>query len=63
MKLDAKQTSIPDMSDGLDQLTSAVETAISALGKGHKFVEEARKWQVRLHSQLKQLEMMKSALS
>lgn len=63
VKLDAKETNIPDMSEGLDNLTSAVETAISTLGKEHKFVEEARKWQVRLHSQLRQLEMMKSALS
>ena len=44
----------------LRDLTSAVKTAVEILGDDHKFVEEAKKWQMRLHSQLKKYDILMS---
>ena len=59
-KLARQETHIPDMEEGLKALTKAVEIAIPVLGKGHKFVDEARKWQVRLHTQVQQFALLQS---
>jgi len=59
--LEKKDRHIPDIDVGLKELTAAVDEAIPILGKNHKFVEEARKWQMRLHTQIQQHQIIKNA--
>lgn len=50
---------IVDIGAGLRDLTKAVEIGIEELGRNHKFIDEAMKWQARLHTQIKKYELLR----